>query len=242
MNILIVDDEALARDRLRALLQEIKAGSIVGEAATGAQALQLSESLQPDVILMDIRMPGMNGIEAAMHLEALDKPPAVIFTTAYGDHALEAFETHAIDYLLKPIRKERLRKALQAATRLNRSQLSSLQGTQAPTARTHISARVHGNIQLIPLSDIYYFMADQKYVSVRHRHGRVLIDEPLKSLESEFARRFLRIHRSTLVAREAIKELCKDAEGRCILRLKEIDEPLTVSRSYVAQLRKFMKG
>lgn len=178
MKILITDDEPLARDRLRSLIDELDVGRVVGEAANGKEALQQCDRLQPDVLLLDIRMPEMDGIEAAMHLTNLERPPAVIFTTAFGDHALAAFEAHAVDYLLKPIRSARLQEALQKTRQLNRAQLQSLQQVETPpAARSYISARVRESIELIPIEEILYFRADQKYVAVRHLHGEVLIEE-----------------------------------------------------------------
>ncbi len=242
MNILIADDEPLARARLRRLIDEFDEGNVIGEAVNGKETLQQCEHLQPDIVLLDIRMPEMDGIEAALHLANLERPPAVIFTTAFGDHALAAFEAHAVDYLLKPIRKARLLAALQKAQQLNRAQLQSLQQANEPVAmRRHISARVRESIQLIPLDEIIFFRADHKYVTVRHLHGEVLIEEPLKSLEQEFASLTMRIHRSTLIFTQYFSALSKDSEGHPQLLMRGCDEPLPVSRRHLGEIKQLLK-
>ncbi len=242
MRILVVDDEALARSRLRALLDEMGGHEVIGEAETGREALLRGDKLHPDVVLLDIRMPEMDGLEAARHFARLEHPPAIIFTTAYGDHALEAFEAHAVDYLLKPIRTERLAHALTAARQLNRSQLAMLREEDSgERRRTHISARVRGNIELIPVADVRYFQADQKYVLVRHAAGQVLIDESLRALEAEFGDRFVRIHRNALVARDALQGLEKLASGQCAVRLRGIEERLEVSRRHLPRVRELLR-
>ena len=237
MKILIADDEAPARTRLRRLVEEIDGHDIVGEAANGREALLLSDKTQPDVLLLDIRMPGMDGLEAARHLAALENPPAVIFTTAYGDHALEAFAAHALDYLLKPIRKERLAQALTHVRKLNRAQSAALSNVETAQARSHICARVRGALQLVPVGEIVYFLADQKYVTVRYSDGSVLIEESLKALETEFAAAFTRIHRNALVAAAHIVGLERDDDGHVHVRLRGVTERLEVSRRHAAELR-----
>lgn len=240
MRIMIVDDEAPARMRLRRLIEELGEYQVVGEAANGREALLRYGELNPDILLMDIRMPGMDGLEAAKHLSALPDPPAVIFTTAYSDHALAAFEAHAVGYLLKPVRKERLDEALKAVRRLTRSQVESVHA-QEGRARSHICAYVRGNLQLIPVSRIRHFQADQKYVTVRFPEGRVLIEESLKALEEEFGDSFIRIHRNALVACAYVTGLEKTAEGSYQVRLQDIPEPLEVSRRHVAAVRRKFK-
>jgi len=248
VNILVVDDERPARERLRNLIAELGLGEVVGEAATGREALELTARLDPDVLLLDIRMPGMDGLETAAHLAKLERPPAVIFTTAYGDYALRAFETQAVDYLLKPIRLDRLERALHGARRLNRAQLGAVEEAgREPDhpgggARTHLSARVHGDIRLIPIEEVIYFQADQKYVTVRDSTGQVLIEEALKSLEEEFAERFVRIHRNALVARRALEGLERAGNGRYQVRLEGIEERLEVSRRHLSGVRRLMRG
>ncbi len=237
---LIVDDEALARDRLRSLVEELGTGEIIAEAKNGQQAIEAIQQQHPDIVLMDIRMPGMDGIEAAKHIANMEHPPAVIFTTAYGDYALDAFDAHAIDYLLKPIRKERLEDALNRAKAMTQTIIESLQD-ELPTARTHLSVFVQGNIQLIPVDQIIYFKADQKYVSVFTVDGEVLIEESLKSLEEEFAKGFLRIHRNTLIAKNSINKLEKTNDGKFMIKLKNREESLLVSRRLLSNVRKFLR-
>lgn len=236
MKVLLVDDETLARERLRRLLAELPECELCGEAPDGRVALELCVQHQPDVVLMDIRMPGMDGLEAARHLAGLPDPPAVIFTTAFGDHALEAFEACAVDYLLKPIRSERLAAALGNARRLTRVQAAQLD-RDTGGVRNHICVRVRGNLQLIPVTDIRFFRADHKYVTVRTGDSEYLIEEPLKALEDEFTTRFLRIHRNALVAVDFIIGLEKAAEGQCLVVLAGIDERLEVSRRHQPDVR-----
>ncbi len=239
---LIVDDEALARDRLRSLVEELGAGEIIAEAKNGQQAIEAIQQQHPDIVLMDIRMPGMDGIEAAKHIANMENPPAVIFTTAYGDYALDAFDAHAIDYLLKPIRKERLEDALNRAKAMTQTIIESLQD-DLPTTRTHLSVFVQGNIQLVPVGQIIYFRADQKYVSVFTIDGEeVLIEESLKSLEEEFGKDFLRIHRNTLIAKKSINKLEKTIEGKFMIKLKDREESLVISRRLLSSVRKFLRS
>jgi two-component system response regulator AlgR len=242
MKILICDDEAPARERLRAMIEQEQLGEVVAEAETGQQALQMIQQTAPDVVLLDIRMPGMDGVEAAQHINQLPTPPAIVFTTAFNEYALQAFETHAVDYLLKPVRQARLSEALAAATRLSRAQLQALRGGPAGNReRTHITARMAGELQLIAIEAIRYFQAEHKYVTVRHAEGQVLIEESLRSLEEEFGDRFLRIHRNALVALEHIGALEKDNAGRNRIRFKDIDDRLEVSRRHLPGLRKRLK-
>ena len=243
MKVLVVDDEAPARERLRRMLEELEGCCVCGEAATGQQALAVAAEQQPDVLLMDIRMPGMDGLEAARHLQVLEQPPAIIFATAYSDHAVDAFETHAVDYLLKPVRQERLFEALESARRLTRVQAASLQQAgESPGARQRICARVRGSLQLIAVSEIRYFQADQKYVTVCTADTRVLIEETLKSLEEEFAGQFIRIHRNALVAAGFIAGLERDADGRFRVCLQGVDELLEISRRHIARVRQLVKA
>jgi len=243
VKVLVVDDEALARERLCTMLGELGDYSVCGEAANGRQALAEAERSQPDVLLLDIRMPGMDGLEAARHLLALEQPPAIIFTTAFNDYAVAAFETHAVDYLLKPIRRERLAEALENARRLTRAQAASLQqAARENTTRRQICARVRGSLQLLPVEEIRYFQADQKYVTVRTPGSTVLIEETLKSLEEEYPEEFVRIHRNALVASRHLVGLEKDAAGHCRVRLQGVDESLEVSRRHVAAIRQRIKS
>ncbi|MBI2792767.1 MAG: response regulator transcription factor [Gammaproteobacteria bacterium] len=244
MRILIVDDESLARDRIKRILQEQKEHEVIGEAGNGQEALQKIDALHPEVVLLDIRMPGIDGLEVARHLVDMEEPPAVIFVTAYDDYALEAFKVNAVDYLLKPVRAERLSEALHKALKPNKLQWKSLNRTEdgAPKARTHISSRTRRGIVLVPVGDIYYFRAEHKYVTVRHKDGEVLIEDTLKELETEFGERFLRIHRNCLVAMEYVQALEKNSSGQPCIRLRGVAETLDVSRRHVANVRQMMSG
>lgn len=242
MKILIVDDEPLARERLRALLAELAAGEVVGEvvgeAGDGVAALDAVGRLCPDLVLLDIRMPGMDGLEVARHLAALPQPPAVVFTTAFGDRALEAFEASAVDYLLKPIRRERLAAALERAGVFSRDRAARLAGT---SARTHLGAIVKGRIRLIPVEEVRYLHADQKYISVVWSGGEHLIEESLKSLEEEFPERFLRIHRNTLVAAEYVSGLERDEGGDGFVLIEGLPVRLPVSRRLLPEVRRRLR-
>ncbi len=242
MRVLIVDDEKLARERLRELLNEIGGHTIVGEAANGNEAVEKTIALNPDVVLMDIRMPLMDGLEATMHLMGMDSPPAVIFTTAYDQHALHAFEVNAVDYLLKPIRKDRLDSALAKAKKLTLKQLRQVGDAQEePMVRSHISVHMRGNIRLVPVPDIVYFMADSKYVTVCTPSEEHLIEDSLVNLEKEFGERFLRIHRNALVSTGAIKGIEKGNDGGWQVVLKNLNKRLDVSRRHVADVRRWAR-
>jgi len=247
MNILIADDEPLASDRLGHLLNEIDPCFHLSFAQNGIEVIDQVNQNCPDVVLMDIRMPGMNGLEAAGHLSEMSNPPAIIFTTAYDEYALNAFESQAVDYLLKPIRKEYLEKALQKCTRLNRLQLERV-NEQSPQAasRTHISAQIRGNIILVQVEDIVCFLADHKYTTVHYykkeQLQETIIEETLKSLEQEFAMDFLRIHRNALVRKDKIESLDKQADGHVVVYLKHSKTAFEVSRRHLAEVRQWLKG
>lgn len=241
MKILIVDDEQLARDRLARMVGALEGCTVVGEAGNGLQALEQAQRSDPDVVLLDIRMPGMDGLETARHLGALEAPPAVIFCTAYEEHAVQAFDLQAVGYLLKPVRRENLGVALERAQRVNKAQLAAL--TQADDSRrSHISARTRRGIELVPVDEVRYFQADQKYVTVRHPGGEVIIDETLRELEEEFGDTFVRIHRNSLVAAAHIERLERGDSGQARIRLRDVSESLDVSRRHLAAVRRFVKS
>ena len=248
MRVLIVDDEAPARERLRRMLGDCQDYDCAGEAGNGDQALRLAVSLRPDIVLLDIRMPGLSGLEVAHHLHALESPPAVVFTTAYDEHAIDAFAAGAVGYVLKPVRRTRLQAALAQAARLAPAALRELgRITGLTPRRSHLCARRRGGLRLIPIEEIHYLEADRKYVAVHHAGGEDLIDEALKSLESEFADRFVRIHRSLLVALAAIDRVDRDQQGksRAILRQGSQDgcKALIISRRHLASVkRRLLKG
>ncbi|TDK22725.1 response regulator transcription factor [Luteimonas aestuarii] len=236
MKIVIADDEPLARERLRSLLADEAGAEVVAEAGDGHAALRACAEHDPDLVLLDIAMPGIDGMETARHLSAFDPQPAVVFCTAYDQHALSAFEAAAVDYLVKPVRPERLAAALERV----RTFAAGRERTQPPGGgrkRTHLCARLRGNLRLIPIDDVRYLQAEEKYVVVHHARGEDLIEESLKSLEDEFGDRFVRIHRNCLVARHELVELKRDPDGHVHAILRHGDKPLEVSRRSVAQLR-----
>ncbi|HSG65282.1 MAG TPA: LytTR family DNA-binding domain-containing protein [Gammaproteobacteria bacterium] len=241
--LIIVDDEQPARERLELLLAELPDWCVVGSCGTGSDALELAQRLEPHAVLLDIRMPGMSGIEAARHMAAMATPPAVVFTTAYDRYAIEAFEAQAIGYLLKPVRLERLRQALGQAARLSAVQLREIvRHSVDASPRRHIAARLGDQLRLIPLADVALFRADQKYVSVIHAAGEDLIDESLRDLAEEFADTFVRVHRSVLVNAAHIEALDRDADGKYLIRLRQRDETLPVSRRQVGELKRFLRA
>ena len=241
MKVLIVDDEAPARNRLNHMVSSIDSMETSGQASNGLEAIRMVQDCHPDVVLMDIRMPGMDGLEAARHLSKMDEPPAIIFTTAYSEHALEAYDANAVDYLVKPIRQEALEKSLAKARKLTKAQIAALNIETSTSGRSHICARIRGNLELIPVDEIIYFQADQKYITVRHLGGEVLIEDALKNLENEFGERLIRIHRNALVSTRYITGMEKKIDGRFVVTFKEIDDKLEISRRHVAEVRKFLK-
>ncbi|NNJ73406.1 MAG: response regulator transcription factor [Enterobacterales bacterium] len=238
MKILVVDDEPLARARMLALLADVDHVSEVSEAPNGLRALEQINDSGFDVVLLDIRMPGMDGLEVARHILKLEIPPTVIFTTAYEQHALEAFDLNAIGYLVKPVKKTRLLHLLKTAQQLTAVQVQDIQ----PEQERYISARIGSDLQLVPLTDVYYFRADQKYVLAVHKNGELLLEDTLKSLEDRFSEHFLRIHRNALVALNAIQSLHKQADGKVQVMLHGVAEPLEISRRHLPQVRQLIKA
>ena len=237
MKIVIADDEPLARERLRSLLAEQPDAEVVAEAGDGHEALHACAAHDPDVVLLDIAMPGIDGLEVARHLQAFEPRPAVVFCTAYDAHALSAFDAAAVDYLVKPVRPERLASALQRARALAAGRQRDRGGDEPGKRRTHLCARLRGSLRLIPIDDVHYLQAEEKYVVVHHARGEDLVEESLKSLEDEFGERFVRIHRNCLVARHELVELKRGLDGHVHAILRHGDKPLEVSRRCVAQLR-----
>jgi two-component system response regulator AlgR len=238
LRVLIVDDEPPARERLRSLLVEFGQFDVVGEAGHGAQALTLVDTLTPDIVLLDVRMPGIDGLEVARQLASLEEPPAVIFTTAFDEYALQAFDSQAVAYLLKPIRAEKLKLALTKAGRLTRPQLQQVAtAAREPAQRAHIGVRGRDGLKLIPVEEVLWFHADQKYTTVRHLKGEDLIEDSLKTLEEEFAASFVRIHRNALVNTKYLERIARDASGQHFVHLRGVPEPLEVSRRMAGDLK-----
>ena len=239
MRILICDDEPLAVERLSRLVTQL-GHQVVATATHGQDALDLVEQYEPDVVLLDIQMPEMDGLTCAQHLNQMHPMPAVVFCTAYDEHALTAIQSQAKGYLLKPIAKIELEQVLDNVTKLTQAQLSQLEqkeNMEENAQRQQIAAKTYRGLELIPIENIYYFLADQKYVTVRHKNGSVLIDETLKDLEQEFASKFIRIHRNALIALDYLDGLELVASGQYQVRCRELDEKLAVSRRHLPMLR-----
>ena len=239
MRIIICDDEPLARERLTRIVQE-SGHEVVAQVLTGADAIITVKTHQPDVILLDIRMPEMDGVRCATLLHELERPPAIIFVTAYDHYAIAAFKANAVGYLLKPANKDELLEALNKAKQLNAAQLNEMRKLEDPTAkplREHITARTHRGVELIKLTDIYYCTADQKYVKVRHKNGVVLIDDTLKDLEQEFGDQLFRVHRNAIINLRYLDFLESVDAGQYQVRFKDVDETLAVSRRHLPSLR-----
>jgi two-component system response regulator AlgR len=244
LRVVVCDDEAPARSRMRELLEDCAATlplELVGEAANGVELLALLQEREADLVLMDIRMPGMDGLEAAGHLAKLDDPPKVIFATAFDAHAVKAFELHAVDYLLKPIRLRRLFDALTRARALTPLRLDMLR-EMAPEPRTHLSVPERGRVVLVPVPEILFLRAELKYVTIRTATREHLLEESLTRLEQEFAASFIRIHRSYLVAKRHLagfERAGEGAEGGWVAVVKGLDERLPVSRRQAHVVREF---
>lgn len=243
--ILIVDDEVPARNRLKDLLDDCRPNfplELIGEATNGRDAIDIINQADVDIVLLDIRMPVMDGMEAARHLQKLEHPPAIVFTSALEGHAVEAFELNAVDYLLKPIRMERLLMALKKAL-ANRALSTTTLDVIASRARTHLSVSERGRVMLVAVADICYMRAELKYVTLKTLEREYLLEEPLVNLEKEFGDHFVRIHRSCLVARKAVmgfeKVSPKGGEPQWVVLLKGLPEKLPVSRRQAHLVKEF---
>jgi two-component system, LytTR family, response regulator AlgR len=244
LRVLVVDDEALARSRLRTLLGECSAPAAVcaGEAANAAQAMELLTRQPFDAVLLDIHMPGADGLGLARALRTLDQPPVIVFVTAHAEHAVAAFELDAVDYLTKPVRPERLHEALQKAERM-------LQARGAPASAADAEALLihdRGRTERVPLAEVLYFKAELKYITVRTAARSYILDASLSELEERHAAEFLRVHRNALVARRALRALerqddAEEGEGWAV-RLNGIEELLAVSRRQLAAVRDALVG
>jgi two-component system response regulator AlgR len=233
LNILIVDDEEPARNRLRRMLEVIPESEIAGEASSAFEALDRIRMLKPDVLLLDISMPGMDGMELARVLQNQDRSPAVIFCTAYQDQALAAFDREAVDYLVKPVRAERLEKALDKARRYI--------GERREEEEQHfLRSTVGGKVVLTPLQKVICLLAEDKYTTVVFENGETVIDESLTELEQRFPDVFFRIHRNALVSQRRIRGLERTHEGQTLVSLSGTDRKPEVSRRNASALRKLL--
>jgi two-component system response regulator AlgR len=251
--LLIVDDEAPARRRLRELLADCASEfphEVIGEAAHGAEAITFVERDSPDLVIADMQMPRMTGIELARHLLKTPNPPAVIFVTAYDEYAVQAFEVNALDYLMKPVRAERLLAALRKVAR-NGPPSDEALAKSSSTARQQLSISERGRLMLVPLADVVYLRAELKYITVRTEAREYLLEESLVHLEEEFAERFVRVHRSALVARDRITGFERaaaegDGEGeggpQWQVILTGVGERLPVSRRQWPAVKELVKG
>ncbi|MBZ2170311.1 LytR/AlgR family response regulator transcription factor [Marinobacter sp. F4216] len=237
--ILVADDEPLARERLRRLVEALPGYEVCGEASDGDSALAQVAKLEPDIMLLDIRMPGLDGMAAAGRLEKLANPPALIFCTAYDHYAIEAFGVQAIAYLLKPVRKEALADALNRAGRVNRVQAQTL-GALNQGSDEQLAVRTHRGTELIDLVNIVYCEADQKYVTLHHSEGETVCDYTLKELESTYPGHLLRIHRQTLVGVRFIQALTRTDQGQAVVELKDGRGALPVSRRHASSVRQWL--
>ncbi|MDA3921862.1 MAG: LytTR family DNA-binding domain-containing protein [Salinisphaera sp.] len=238
MKVLIVDDEPLARERLRRMIEEFPGYQVVAEADDGDKALDCVGRLRPDAVLLDLHMPGMDGLQVAGELADSELPPAVIFTTAHSEHALSAHSSQPAGYLLKPVRREDLMAALARARRPSQAQYAALAGQSiADSAMGYVSARTRDGIERVAIRDILYFWADQKYTSAFHLQGELLIEQSLATLEQSLGEVFLRVHRKALVARAQVTGLRYDDDGGAYLTLRYVDVGVPVSRRRLPDVR-----
>lgn len=245
MKVLVVDDESPARQRLIRMLSEMQGNyEVAGEASDGVEAVELCRSKPVDVVLLDVQMPGMNGLEVAKEITQVQPPPAVILVTAYEQYALAAFEHKVEDYLVKPVRRERLQEALERVRVPTRPQRIALTNKEDiyPGRRHFLSAHYRGGLQTVPIENIIFLQAEHKYVTVRHTNGEILVDESLKSLEDEFPDLFVRIHRNALVAKSRLTGLSKTSDGGVEVRLRDCVEHLPVSRRHLAEIRRWLRN
>lgn len=233
MRVLIADDEPLARARLETLLRDCAGAELVGSVGSARKALEALPVLKPTVLLLDIEMPGVDGLALAERIARLTPPPQVIFCTAYAQHALRAYELKAADYLLKPVRIERLREALERARRLH---------AENAAARPHLSGMVRGMRQRVPLDEIIALLADDKYVTVHHSGGTLLIEDSLRTLEQAHPERWLRLHRSCLVPRERLLGMHALADGRIVAQLAGSTLQPEISRRNLHNVRAWLRN
>ncbi len=238
MKILVVDDEPLALQRLKQLLAEIDSVSTIYLANNGLEAIESCQDYQPDLLLMDIRMPGMDGLEAAQHISQTAKPPAIIFTTAFDEYALKAFDVSAVGYLLKPVRAKALAEAIEKAKKLNQVQLNAIKSQQQ--GRSNITAKISGNVKLVPVVDILYFQAELKYVTVKHLNGETIIEDTLKELQKEFSDQFVRVHRNAIVAKKFIRGIHRDNKGHAFVLVGDDEIKLEISRRHMSEVKKLI--
>ncbi|MES2361731.1 MAG: LytTR family DNA-binding domain-containing protein [Pseudomonadota bacterium] len=244
LKVLVVDDEALARSRLRTLLGDCTApaADVLGEAANAVQAMTALQREVFDLVLLDIHMPGADGVALARSMAAMARPPAVVFVTAHAEHAVQAFELDAVDYLTKPVRLERLQQALQKVERIAQAG----RGSRGDFPEETLLIQDRGRTERVPLAEVLYFKAELKYITVRTGARSYILDGSLSELEEKYVTQFMRIHRNALIARRAVRALEKhfdpeEGEGWAV-RLNGIDELLAVSRRQLSAVREAIAG
>lgn len=240
-SVVILDDEAPARERLARLVNQLPGYRVEATFADGLEAVSQIKLLQPDLALLDISVPGMNGIEVARHISVFDSPPAILFCTAYDQYAIQAFEAGAVGYLMKPVRLEKLGLALASASRVSKLQLSQLPDTEIQTpveaSSETLKVKSQRGIELIPLDEVFCFVADGKYVTAKHANGESLLEDSLTQLEERWSKQFVRCHRSALVRIDAIQSFNKSADGTSFLKLCDQEETVPVSRRHLQEIR-----
>jgi len=236
VKILLADDEPLARERLLRLLKKVEPDATLLQAGDGLAALEMVGRETPDLVLLDIRMPGMDGIEVATHLQQLEQLPAIIFCTAFDQYALDALQHQAVAYLLKPVREKELAAALSAATRVNSMQLAALRGDGQ--RRSRVSSQTHRGLETMAINEIRCFLAEQKYVTACGVDRELLLPDTLKDLELEFPENFIRVHRNALVSLEYIQGLQRDDSGGWVVELEGIEHRPVVSRRHLSEVKK----
>lgn len=243
MKILIADDEPLARQRLKRLVEEISPQHVIyADASNGLEALKQCIALQPELALLDIRMPKMDGLQTAAEIATAQLKTHIVFVTAYDEHAFEAFEKNAIDYLLKPVKLARLTQAIEKAAQFNANSSDIRQATQSLShPRQHLCAHTHTGLKVLNVNNILFFKADNKYVLAATTSDSILLEDSLKALEKEFTAQFFRIHRNALVNTKAIKSISKSATGQFELHLDGCNEILVISRRHQAELNRFLR-
>ncbi len=241
MNVLIVDDEFLARERLQRLLAQVQPDATCRQVASGEEALEVLAEFEAQLILLDVRMPGMGGIALAERLVELDEPPAVVFCTAYDEYALDALRHQAVAYLLKPVREAELEKAIALAARINRVQVAALRDGETGGARRHVSSEGHRGLESMAVSEVRCFLAEQKYVTACAPERELLLPDALKDLEQEFASQFLRVHRNALVNLRHVRRLVRDSAGGWVVELDGVAQRPAVSRRHLAAVKERLR-
>lgn len=243
ISVFIVDDEELARERLKRLIDSFEGYETIGEAENGDQALKKIPQCTPDIVLLDIRMPGTDGLSVAQTLAQAAQPPAIIFCTAYDDYAISAFKYNAIGYLLKPVRKEELIDALDSAQKLNQLQIKKVEvniATSSNSDTKNFVANTWQGQEIIPFDRIYFFKSDQKYLTVVHKDGETLSDQTLKDLEQHHPSLLIRAHRNTLINKMFIGGLVKDQDGHYQVKIKDTNHLISVSRRHTADIKTYL--